>query len=171
MEAKSFLATQKCTKGGRVINVTSHSCSWEQHCPQHGSLQNSLAPVASKLDIPIFQLVISHLKMFTLFFLSYRSIPKLFPSSMPKEPHWRAWEGKQQCTRPCSRQQALVHLQFFPVIFFWVFNFVSLARSGDAVAIWDTLQNAYPKSIPLCLLHSSPPPPDLPWQRGPRPAA
>lgn len=79
MEAKSFLATQECTKGGHVINVMQPKLfPVEWHCRLHRPLKNSFITVACKLDISTIRLVRDHLKMFTLFFLSYRGLSHAF---------------------------------------------------------------------------------------------
>lgn len=80
MEAKSFLATQGCTKGGHVINVTQPELlPVERHCRLDRPLKDSFIPVACKLDISTIRLVRDHLKMFTLFFCSYRGLFPCFP--------------------------------------------------------------------------------------------
>lgn len=135
MEAKSFLATQECTKGGRIINVTSHSRSWEQRCPQHSSLQNSLAPVVSKLDVPIFQLVTSHLRMFTLFFLSYRGISQAFSIIYVQGSSLTSLAGEAAVHKAVQQATSTDSLAVFPSHFLLSFKFCfsckKWGRSGN----------------------------------------
>lgn len=100
-----------------------------------------------------------------------------------------------------TQQATSISSQFFPVGFFRVLDFGSLAGCGDAVAIWDLWANPLPTNLglkeymakergdrllspgyvlhwvcgclfrPPFLLQPSPSIPDLPWQSGLTPAA
>lgn len=67
MEAKSFVATQERTKGGRGINVMQpKSLPVERHCWLYRPLKNSFILVACKFGISTIRLLRDHLKMFIL---------------------------------------------------------------------------------------------------------